>query len=227
MRNVWVGISLIFVALSAFPAVEYDFTQRMQSDVDRSRPSNLSGHAVIDGDRSRVDFTTGDLYPPGTYCISNNGSRTLIFIDPGMQSYTEVNSAALSAAIGQSNITMTNLKSNMQKLPDHPAIAGISTEHYRLSISFDMSVMFRSMPLKQAVTTEIDTWTTIEYGDVADTFLAASSLHTGNQQLDDLIDLQTTKLRGLPLKQVVKITTTSLEKALPNSRLARSSHLLG
>src|SRR5436853_5022854 len=111
MRKVWVGIFLIFVALSASAAVEYDFTQRMQSDVDRSRPSNLSGHAVIDGDRSRIDFNTGDLYPPGTYCISNNGSRTLVFVDPGMKSYTEVNSAALSAAIGQSNITMANLKS--------------------------------------------------------------------------------------------------------------------
>jgi hypothetical protein len=115
---------------------------------------------------------------------------------------------------------MSNLKSNVQKLDDHPKIAGVSTEHYRLSFSFDMSVMFRSMPLRQAVTTEIDTWTTIEYGDVADTFLATSSLHTGNQQLDDLIDLQTTKLRGLPLKQMVKITTSSLEKALPNSKLA-------
>src|SRR4051812_14438222 len=168
MRKVWVGISLIFVALSASAAVEFDFTQRMQSDIDRSHPANLSGHTVVDGDRSRIDFLTGDLYPPGTYCISTNGSRTLLFIDPGMKSYTEVSSAALTAALGQSSITMSNLKTNMQKLEDHPMIAGVSTEHYRLSLTFEMGVMFRSMPLRQAVTTEIDTWTTIEYGDVAD-----------------------------------------------------------
>ena len=222
MRKAWVGISLIFVAFSAFPAVQYDFTQRTQSDIDQIRPSNLSGKAVIDGDRSRVDFLTGDLYPPGTYCISTNGSRTLVFVDPVRKSYTEINSASVAAAIGQSNIVVSNLKSEVQKLDDHPTFAGVSTEHYHLTISFDMMVQFRSMPLRQSVHTDIDKWTTIEFGDIADTFLAAGSIRTGNQQLDDVIDLETTKIKGFPLKQTVKITTTNLQGQIPNSKLALS-----
>ena len=220
MRKAWVGISLILVAFPAFSAVRYDFTQRSQSDIDQMRPANLTGSAIIDGDRSRVDFSTGNQFPPGTYCISSNGSRTLLFVDPVMKSYTEVNAAAVASAVGQSNITIENLKSDTQKLPDHPAIAGVSTEHYRLSISFDMTVQFRSMPLRQSVHTEIDKWTSIEFGDVSDTFIASSnSIHTGNQQLDAVMDLEMNKIHGFPLKQTVKITTRNLQGTLPGSKL--------
>ena len=222
MRRAWVGMSLIFVAFSAFPAVQYDFIQHSQSDMEQARPSNLSGRVTVDGDRSRIDFLTGDLYPPGSYCISNNRSRTMLFVDPGLKSYTEVNAAAMAAAIGQSSLTVSNLKSEVQKLPDHPTIAGVSAEHYRLSISFDMTLQFRSMPLKQGVHTEIDKWTTVEFGDVGDTFLSASTFRTGNQQIDDLVDLEATKIRGFTLKQTVKITTTNMQGSVPNSKLALS-----
>jgi len=69
MRKVWVGMWLTFVVFPASAAVQYEFIQHTQSDVSLSRPSNLTGRALIDGDRSRVDFLTGDLYPPGTYCL--------------------------------------------------------------------------------------------------------------------------------------------------------------
>jgi len=219
MRKAWVGISLILVAFPAFSAVRYDFTQRGQSDIDQMRPANLTGTAIIDGDRSRVDFATGNQYPPGTYCISTNGSRTLLFVDPVMKSYTEVNSVAMASAVGQSNITIENLKSDTQKLPDHPSIAGVSTEHYRLTINFDMTVQFRSMPLRQSVHTEIDKWTSIEFGDVSDTFLASSSIHTGNPQLDEVMELELNKIHGFPLKQTVKISTRNLQGTLPGSKL--------
>src|SRR5437870_10110845 len=163
MRKVWVGISLIFVAVPAFAAVRYDFIQRTQAEGAQVPQSNLSGRAVIDGDRSRVDFVGGDVYPPGTYCISTNASHTLTFVDPVMKSYTEVNTASVAAAIGAGNITVDNLKSSVNKLEDHPNIAGAITDHYRLEIDYDITVIYRSTPLKQSVHTDIDKWTSIEY----------------------------------------------------------------
>jgi len=219
MRKAWVGISLIFVAFPALAAVQYDFIQHTQSDIAQLPPTNLSGRATVDGARSRVDFISGDLYPPGTYCISTNGSRTITFVDPVMKSFTEFNASMVSAAIGSSNITVENLKSDVTKLDDHPAFAGVSTDHYRLAIDFNITVVFHSMPLRQIVHTEIDKWTTIEYGDIADTFLAAAAIRTGNQQLDHLIDLESTKIKGFPLKQTVKITTTNPQGVAPNSKL--------
>ena len=71
MRKAWVGISLIFVAFPALAAVQYDFIQHTQSDIAQLPPTNLSGRATVDGARSRVDFISGDLYPP-LYAVSRS-----------------------------------------------------------------------------------------------------------------------------------------------------------
>jgi len=211
---------LTFVVFPASAAVQYEFIQHTQSDVSLSRPSNLTGRALIDGDRSRVDFLTGDLYPPGTYCLVE-GSRRMTFVDPVRKSYTEINGTALAAAMGSNSILISNLKTDTNKLEDHPFFAGVSTDHYRLSIDFDMAVQFHSVPLRQSVHAEIDKWTTIEYADVSDAF-ASSVVRTGNAEVDKIIDLETGKLRGFPLKQTVKITTRNLQGQIPNSKLALS-----
>lgn len=220
MKNVWVGITVLLAAFSAFGGVQYEFLQRSQSEVETVPSTELSGRAVIDGDRSRVDFISStNSYPPGAYVISTNGSRTLTYVDPLMKSYTEVNAGAVAAAIGTSNIKVDNLKSSVVRLDDHPEIAGVPTDHYHLTISYDMTVTIRSMPLKQNIHTEIDKWTSLAFGDIAETFLSNSGVHTGNVQIDQLIDIETTKVKGLPLKQVIKTTLTNLQGSMPNSEL--------
>ncbi len=223
MKNVWVGIVVLLAAFSAFGAVQYDFMQRSQSEIETIPSNEFSGRAIIDGDRSRVDFiSSNNSYPVGAYVISTNGSRTLTYVDPLMKSYTEVNAAAVAAAIGTSNIKVTNLKSDVVKLDDHPEIAGISTDHYHMTISYDMTVTIRSKALSQSVRTEVDKWTTVTLGDVSETFLSNGGVHTGNPEIDQLIDLETTKIKGLPLKEVTKTTLRNLEGALPNSQLKLS-----
>lgn len=220
MRNAWVvGIAVLFASLSAFGGVQYEFIQRSQSEIESIPSAELTGRAIIDGTRSRVDFVSGTSYPPGAYVISTNGSRTLTFVDPLMKSYTEVNAGAVAAAIGTSNIKIDNLKSDVVKLDDHPDIAGVSTDHYHLTMTYDMTVTIRSMPLRQSVRTEIDKWTTVIFGDISETFLSNAGVHTGNAQIDQLIDLETTKIKGLPLKQVIKTTLNNLQGAVSNSEL--------
>ena len=41
----------------------------------------------------RIEFLTGNAYPPGTYMIATNGSRTMTFIDPSKKTFVEVNAA--------------------------------------------------------------------------------------------------------------------------------------
>ena len=65
-------------------------------------------------------------------------------------------------------------------MADQVNIAGFPTEHYRMVMSYDITVAFGSMPLTQTVKTTIDKWTTNAFGDVGDTFLASGALHTGN-----------------------------------------------
>ena len=206
MKRIWVGVALTLVAHAAFAAVQYEYIQTSHSDSDAGMPPmSLSAKAVIDGPRSRVDFISGNAYPPGTYVLSTDGARKLQFVDPTQKTYTEVNTLTIASAIGMSNIKVENLKSSVTRLDDQQLIAGIPTNHYRLTLSFDVTVMFSGRPLKQHFRTEIDKWTTARFSDVADA-LSARTLQTGNAQIDELIAAETGKISGFPLKQAVRIT---------------------
>jgi hypothetical protein len=217
-----VALSVVLAVCTALPAaaaLQYEYIQTIRSDADKSVPTDLSARVTLDGARSRVDFISGNAYPPGTYMITADGSRRMLFVDPGNKSYTEVNTSSIASAIGSSNIQITNVKSDVVKLTDAQTIAGIPADHYRLTISYDITVVFRNMPLKQSVRTEIDQWTTVKFGDVFEAALVGNSLLTGNPQVDDVIRLETTKIKGFPLKQRVKIVSVNEAKPLPGSQL--------
>jgi len=200
---------LLFVvtASSAPAAIQYEFRQTTSSDLETIPSTDCAGRAIIDGDRSRVEFMTGNAYPAGTYVIATNGSRTMTFVDPSKKTFVEINAASVTNSIGSRKITIANKKIDVTKMPDQVSIAGFPTEHYRMVMSYDITVNFGTMPLTQSVRTTIDKWTTNAFGDVGDTFLASGALHTGNKDLDDLMTAENTGIKGFPLKQVVNVTT--------------------
>ena len=216
MKRVWMGVALtLVVAHAASGAIQYEFIQTTRSDSSSAIPIDFTARAIIDGDRSRVDFLGGTAYPPGTYVIANNNARQLLFVDPTQKSYTELNTMAVASALGTSDIKIENFTSSVTKLDDRPIIAGIAADHYRLTMTYDITVTFRAMPLKQSVRATIDKWTTVRFGD-ADLAFAASAMQTGNADLDKLIVAETTKIRGFPLRQTFQVVTTNLS-AKPNT----------
>lgn len=221
MRKSLVAVVVLCVAGRASAGIQYEFHQTTQSEVDGSHPTECSGRAVIDGARSRVEFLSGDLYPPGTFVVTNNGSRTLTFVDPKKKSYAEINAAAVASALGATKINISNQKVEVTPMPDHPVIAGIPTDHYRLSIDYQITVNFGTLPLTQMVHTLIDKWTTMAFGDVGETFLSGGVLHTGNASIDDLLSAENTKIKGFALRQTVQLTTVNNGPA-PNSKLGIS-----
>lgn len=204
---------------AAFAAIEYDFHQINTSEIEQLPSGDLNGHAIIDGERWRVDFVGGTTYPPGTYVVSNNGSRTLLFVDPLSKSFTEVNVAAAAAYMGSSKITVDNAKCDIERLEDHPIIAGYPTDHYRMTVSYDMTVAMGALPVKQAVQTVVDEWTTSAFGEQASTFLSDRGTRTGNSTIDDLVDQENAKIKGLALKQRIEITTTNKNSMPADSKL--------
>jgi hypothetical protein len=207
MKRLLVTLALAMIAVPSFAAIQYDFMLKNTSD-DAARPSSdMTGRAIIDGFRSRVEFLSGNLYPPNTYVISADSSGRLYFVDPAKQWYTEINTAGIASALGASNIKIDNLKADVETLPDHAKIAGIDTDHYRMAISYDITVSMKSIPVKQHVDTEIESWTTKQFGDVAQSFLTRGSSHTGNPELDRLLDSEGAKISGFPLRQLVTTRT--------------------
>jgi len=199
---------LVFTALSASAAIQYEFRQTTSSDLESIPSTDCVGRAIIDGDRSRVEFVSGNAYPAGSYIIATNGSRSMIFIDPSRKSFVEINAASVASSIGGQKISIANKKiEEVVKMPDQTMVAGLPTEHYRLSMSYDITVTFGSLPLTQTVKTTIDKWTTSAFGDVGDTFLAGGALKTGNPDLDELISAENSRIKGFALRQVVNVTT--------------------
>jgi hypothetical protein len=222
MKRVWVVMGFLAAVESASAAVQYEFRQSSRSDLDSQAAIDFSGRAVIDGDRARIEFLSGNAYTPGTYLIVTNGSRTLTFVDPAKKSYVEVNAGSVVTAIGAAKISIANKKVDTTLMDDHPNIAGIPTDHYRLTFSYDITLAFGTLPLTETVHTIIDKWVTRAFGDVGETFLAGGALKTGNPDLDDLIDTENTKVRGFPLRQTINVTTVNnnpqVAKQLPLRR---------
>lgn len=218
MRRVMgVVVALLLTGHAAFAAVQYEYFQTSRTEGDE-RSADFNARAFLDGQRSRVEFISGNTYPPGTYMISTDGARRLLFVDPTQKLYTEVNTLGIASAIGTSNIVISNLQSSVTRLEDGRVIAGIPTDHYRLTMTYDITVTFRNMPLKQSVRTVIDKWTTVRFGDIADSAFG-NPAQTGNSQIDAVVAAETTKIKGFPLRQTVQVTTVNANAQAPNSKL--------
>lgn len=214
MKTLLVTVALALCADSASAAIQYEFTQKNTTAATVEPVTDLTARAIVDGEKSRVDFVGGTLYPPGTYVISTDSSRRLTFVDPAKQWFTEFDTASVASALGSSNIRISNFKSSFEMREDRPMIAGHATEHSRLTMRYEITVTVKGIPLTQHVQTEVDTWATNDFASQhASTFL--SSLRTGNPDIDRLLDAEALKLKGFPLRQTV---TTRTVANLPPSR---------
>lgn len=209
MKRVLLGVALVFAVQNATAAVEYEFHQMVQSDLESVPPANFTGRAIIDGERSRVDFLTGSSYKPGTYLLSTNGSRSLTFVDPSRKTYLEVNAGSVATALGSARISIANKKVDVVMMDDHPVIAGLPTDHYRLNISYDISLSLGTLTLSQAVNTIEDKFVTGAFGGIAEAFVAGNAIRTGNAEIDELVEMENNKVKGFALKQVISTTTTN------------------
>jgi len=231
MRKSVLGVMLLLIALvtvqSASAAIQYEFRQLSSSDMEGAEQTDCGGRAVIDGEKSRVDFVNCNSYPAGMFVLTTNGSRLLTFVDPVKKSYVDVNAAGVATALGTTNITITNKKVSSVEMPDHPEIAGIPTTHFRLSLDYDITITFGTVPLTQSVHTIIDRWTTMAFGDLGETFLSGGVLHTGNADLDDLVSVENAKGKGFPLKQTVHTTMINgrMQKVKSELAVSRTSNV--
>jgi hypothetical protein len=211
-KNVLVmGVVLALFAVPAFAAIEYEFTQKTSTEDPLVPTTDLNAKAIVDGARTRVEFRSGTLYPPGTYAVSSDPHQ-VFFVDPVHRSFTEVNMAGASTALAASGIRIENFKSDMERLTDRPVIAGIEADHYRVSISYDITVRMGNIPLTRHVSTVIESWNTHRFGEVNGNIVSGGAVYTGNPQLDKL--MASTRIPGFPLRQTI---TTKTQHDLPQN----------
>src|SRR6266700_3146604 len=138
MRTVIAVLAAALVAHTASAAIQYDFRQSTQSQVESVPSVEFTGRAIIDGAKSRVEILSGNAYDPGTYVISTNGSKTMTWVNPAKKSYVEINAAGVATAVGSVNIKVANFKHDSSQLDDKPVIAGYPTQHYRMVVDYEI-----------------------------------------------------------------------------------------
>jgi hypothetical protein len=207
MKTKLLTVALAIFALPAFAAIQYDFIQKNTTE-DIIRPvTDVTGRAIIDGARSRVEYLGGNTYPPGTYVLSTDGARRLYFVDPEKKSYTEFSTSGISTALATNNLKIENFTSDVETLPDRTKIAGVETTHYKVSMKYDVTLTVQGIALKQHVTTNIEKWTSDAFAEI-DLAFASEPLLTGNEPLDKLIDTEMARAPGFPLRQIVTVRTS-------------------
>ncbi|MGH9458455.1 MAG: hypothetical protein ACRD2J_12560 [Thermoanaerobaculia bacterium] len=210
MNRVLPLVVAVLLATPASAAVVYDFRQVNRSDGINAKPAEATGKGIIDGTRSRIEFTGGNLYPAGTVILSLIGQREVTLLNPEQKSYATIDVAAIASRIGAANLEITNFKTRVEQLPGQPMVSGFPTTHYRIVTNYDITWKPGSIELTQRVESIIEKWTTSAFGDVAETFLEGQPFRTGNPELDKIITAEMAKVKGLPLRQVTTTTTTGV-----------------
>lgn len=198
----------VLLALPCQAAVEYQFRQVTRSDQATVQTPEVTGRAIIDGDSTRVDYLSGSTFDTGTYLVARRDRGELLIINPKNKTYSVTQLSAVASSIGNRGIKIDNLKTDLRKMEGRPIVAGLPTDHYRLEATYDMTVAFGEIALTQKIQTIVDKWTTEAFGTAGDSLIVDEPLRTGNEQIDRLIEAETSRVKGLPLRQVVTITTT-------------------
>lgn len=203
--------SIGFTVLLASPvqaAVEYQFRQITRSDQVAVQASAVTGRAILDGENTRVDYVSGSSFDAGTYLIARRDQGKLLVVNPKDRTYSVTDLSSVATSIGNRGIRIQNLKTKLTKLDGNPIVAGLPTDHYRLEATYEMTVQFGELALTQNIQTIVEKWTTGAFGDAGQSSLIEGPLRTGNPEIDQLIEAETSKVSGLPLRQVVTINTT-------------------
>lgn len=185
-------------------AVRYEFRQVAKSDVRRSPSDQVRGESWIDGDRLRIDYKGPSIYGDNATVLIDDGRIRIL--DRQAQTFTEFRLDSFVQSLRNLPLSVSNVKTSLERLPGSPSIAGFPTEHWRLTTSYRMTVNMGQLTLEQDVDTVVEKWTTTAFGALADPFIS-SMPKTGNDQLDQLIETETTRIQGFPLRQTVSLST--------------------
>jgi hypothetical protein len=214
MRRAAVAAMLASSIPAAFAGYAYRFTTTTRSAIGEQL---LSGRAVVDGPRMRIDFTRGDgiVFQDGSWIFSIDSGKTMMLVDPATRSYSRLELGELLRTAGSamkafSNGAMTFSTPSVTTTEGGSGgpIAGFPTRRRTVRSGFDWIVKL----IGESVTTHVDivseSWTTTALPAELMTFIQMPGFETGIESVDRVLRQQSSP-NGFPLRQVTTTTTTT------------------
>ncbi|MBZ5568221.1 MAG: DUF4412 domain-containing protein [Acidobacteriia bacterium] len=208
-------VTLCFLLMATAHALAgVEFVAQTRSDGG----GDVTVHAFVSGSRAKVVFVESDaeIYATGDYMLSPDEGKTLYLVSPATRTYTRYDVQAMMAGMGgmvqgmRGMMKVTFESPKIEKLleEDGGAIAGLPTRHYRYRTSYAVSMHITGAK-KVSTVTEEDIWTTEQLADPAlKVWLKRDPPTTGDEQVDNMIRAEMSKVEGFPLKRVTVTRTT-------------------
>lgn len=219
MRNLMTAVAITLIALPASAGMTYEF----RSTTEGGQGSQLVGRAAIEGGKMRMEFAEGDdvMFKDGSVVISSDGGGTLTIIDPREKTYTEIRTEEIFSTLGAMmksmggmfRLEVENPSVDVRETGDGGTIEGYETRKYVIDSSYDLSMRVMGMTRRTTVQSQTEAWVTDDIDTEFATFIQQRGLKTGMEDFDRLIDQQANAMKGFPLKQIIRTTTTSGDRS--------------
>ena len=210
------AVTLALVASSAFAGITYRF-----NCTSSGTPTGgaLSGRAAVEPHRARVDVEHGDgiLFHDNSVVLSQDGGQTLLILNPADQTYFELHLDQLLGGIGavaksgggMFDIKFANPKVTARDDGAGPPIAGFPTRKSTVTTSYDLVIDVMGKTIRSHVDSSSQSWPTDRLSSDLLTFVQLRDIRTGIDGLDQLIATSSAAVKGFPLRQTSRTTTTS------------------
>ena len=216
MKRFWIALGLAAsLAAPALAGIEYR-ARTWQEGQQKNKQMESSVKASVDGDKARIEFedSGNPMMPAGSYLLTTDAGRTLFLVKPSDKTYGEFDLDAIMRLIGavsESGLVdfeINNARVEMLDRGPGKTVAGVATEHARFRTTYDMKIKVLGMGRAQNVETVQDIWYTEALQDAAMGVWLRKEPPRTNTELDELVDLEVAKIRGLPLETIATMTTT-------------------
>ena len=216
MKRLW--IILIAAAALAAPlraGVEYE-ARTWQEGKQANEQAEMNVHGMIDGEKARIEFveSANPWMSEGAYLLTTDAGRTLQLVKPADKTYGEFDLDSVMrmlGALGEAGIVSFEIENpKLETLAEGPGktVAGVSTRHARYRTTYDMRMKIMGFKTMQNVQSTQDVWYTDELRDAAMGVWLRKEPPRTNTDLDRLIDLEVSKIKGFPLETVDTMVTT-------------------
>jgi hypothetical protein len=212
-RSACLVLAFALFPLAARGATSYQFSSKSTGAV----PIEIAGDVVEEGSRSRVTIRKGDgfllddgdviLFPEGAGPIRvlKPASRTFYQVRP--EELLEFTSGMVAAMRGIVAIEFGRAATKSRSFSS-PPIEGRKTRGLELVSESEVRLKISGLAQK-AKLRSVSRWiTTDAVATMTNPFLRAQTLRTGMRELDDQITKELRLVRGFPLRQTRKVTTT-------------------
>jgi hypothetical protein len=187
-----------------------------QEGEQKNKQAETSVKASVDGDKAKIVFedSGNPSMPAGSYLLTTDGGETIYLVRPQDKTYGEFDLEAvmqLLNAFGESGMIDIQIDNpQLVKLATGPgkSVAGVDAKHARYGMSYEMRMKIIGIKKTQTVETVQDIWYTDAMEDAGLSVWVRKKLPKTGTDLDELIALEASKIKGFPLETVETMTTT-------------------